>query len=74
MSYGLSIDVGTSFTAAAVLPAGGSGAEPRVLPLGSRGASVPTVVFPDAGGPTTCKFRVKGAIPSRIGRVQRGRW
>ncbi|MHA7191203.1 Hsp70 family protein [Arthrobacter sp. MDT2-16] len=68
MSYGLSIDVGTSFTAAAVLPAGGSGAEPRVLPLGSRGASVPTVVFLAQDG-----TRLVGEVAERRGLAEPGR-
>lgn len=46
MSYGLSIDVGTSFTAAAVCRTDGPGQEtPQILPLGSRATSIPTVVF-----------------------------
>ncbi|MDN4612562.1 Hsp70 family protein [Arthrobacter burdickii] len=46
MSYGLGIDVGTIFTAAAVVRAGTSGPDtPQILPLGSRSASIPTVVF-----------------------------
>ncbi|TLM84623.1 Hsp70 family protein [Pseudarthrobacter sp. NamE5] len=52
MSYVLAIDVGTSFTAAAVarLDHGASSA-PECLPLGLRGASVPSVLFYPEDGP-----------------------
>jgi actin-like ATPase involved in cell morphogenesis len=46
MSYGLGIDVGTSFTAAAVCRGreqGGS--RPEVVPLGTRAAAVASVIF-----------------------------
>ncbi|MHA7180707.1 Hsp70 family protein [Arthrobacter sp. MDB2-24] len=46
MSYGLGIDVGTIFTAAAVIRTGGQGpGTPEILLLGSRAAAIPTVVF-----------------------------
>ncbi|NUT72706.1 Hsp70 family protein [Pseudarthrobacter sp. C4D7] len=51
MSYALAVDVGTSFTAAAVVRFHqGPSAVPECLPLGTRGASVPSVVyFPEEG-------------------------
>ena len=51
MSYALAVDVGTSFTAAAVVRfhQGASGV-PECLPLGSRGASVPSVLYYPAEG------------------------
>ncbi|MBT2565404.1 Hsp70 family protein [Arthrobacter sp. ISL-85] len=51
MSYALAVDVGTSFTAAAVVRFHqGASAVPECLPLGARGASVPSVVyFPEVG-------------------------
>lgn len=51
MSYALAVDVGTSFTAAAVVRFHqGPSAVPECLPLGARGASVPSVVyFPEEG-------------------------
>ncbi|MFF1830579.1 Hsp70 family protein [Paenarthrobacter sp. NPDC058040] len=46
MSYVLAIDVGTSFTAAAVLrPGQGSIGAPEVLPLGLHGSAVPSVLY-----------------------------
>ncbi|MFI2565691.1 Hsp70 family protein [Paenarthrobacter sp. NPDC018779] len=46
MSYVLAIDVGTSFTAAAVLrPGQGSTSAPEVLPLGLHGSAVPSVLY-----------------------------
>lgn len=42
MPYVLSVDLGTTFTAAAVCPIGG---EPTMLSLGSSGYSVPSVLF-----------------------------
>ena len=46
MSYVLAIDVGTSFTAAAVLrPGQGSTGVPEVLPLGLHGSAVPSVLY-----------------------------
>ncbi|MEW1806653.1 Hsp70 family protein [Pseudarthrobacter sp. NPDC080039] len=51
MSYALAVDVGTSFTAAAVVRFHkGASPVPESLPLGSRGASVPSVLyFPEEG-------------------------
>ncbi|WAJ32145.1 Hsp70 family protein [Arthrobacter sp. FX8] len=51
MSYALAVDVGTSFTAAAVVRFNqGPNAVPECLPLGTRGASVPSVVYyPEEG-------------------------
>ncbi|MFF2344901.1 Hsp70 family protein [Pseudarthrobacter sp. NPDC058119] len=51
MSYALAVDVGTSFTAAAVVRFHqGPSAVPECLPLGGRGTSVPSVVyFPEEG-------------------------
>lgn len=51
MSYALAVDVGTSFTAAAVVRFHqGVSCVPECLPLGTRGASVPSVVYyPEAG-------------------------
>ena len=43
MSYQLGIDFGTTFTAAAVRRADGTG-EPEVVPLGGRGGAVPSVL------------------------------
>ncbi|MCA1675088.1 MAG: Hsp70 family protein, partial [Actinobacteria bacterium] len=46
MSYGLGIDVGTSFTAAAVCRGGErGGSRPEVVPLGTRAAAVASVIF-----------------------------
>ncbi|MCA1684313.1 MAG: Hsp70 family protein, partial [Actinobacteria bacterium] len=46
MSYGLGIDVGTSFTAAAVCRGGERGSSrPEVVPLGTRAAAVASVIF-----------------------------
>ncbi len=68
MSYGLSIDVGTSFTAAAVLRTDGHGPEePRILPLGGRGASIPTVVFVGSDG-----TRLVGEVAERRGLAEPG--
>nr|WP_306632467.1 Hsp70 family protein [Arthrobacter ulcerisalmonis] len=51
MSYALAVDVGTSFTAAAVVRFHqGASAVPECLPLGTRGASVPSVVYYPAEG------------------------
>ena len=51
MSYALAVDVGTSYTAAAVVRFNqGPNAVPECLPLGTRGASVPSVVYyPEEG-------------------------
>ncbi|TQJ38267.1 Hsp70 protein [Arthrobacter sp. SLBN-112] len=52
MSYALAVDVGTSFTAAAVVRFHqGPSAVPECLPLGARGASVPSVVYYPEEGP-----------------------
>ncbi|KUM35444.1 Hsp70 family protein [Arthrobacter sp. EpRS71] len=46
MSYVLAIDVGTSFTAAAlVMPQQGPTPTPEILPLGLHGSAVPSVLF-----------------------------
>ena len=46
MSFGLGIDVGTSFTAAAVCRGGErGGSRPEVVPLGTRAAAVASVIF-----------------------------
>ncbi|UKA49056.1 Hsp70 family protein [Arthrobacter sp. FW305-123] len=46
MSYVLAIDVGTSFTAAALIkPHQGSTSAPEILPLGLHGSAVPSVLF-----------------------------
>jgi molecular chaperone DnaK len=66
MSYGLSIDVGTSFTAAAVIETGLQGLrEPQVLSLGSRASSIPTVVFIGQDG-----SRLVGEVAERRGSSQ----
>lgn len=51
MSYALAVDVGTSFTAAAVVRFHqGASPVPECLPLGARGTSVPSVVYyPEQG-------------------------
>jgi molecular chaperone DnaK len=52
MSYALAIDVGTSFTAAAIARFDqGSSPAPECLPLGLRGTSVPSVIFYPEDGP-----------------------
>jgi molecular chaperone DnaK len=52
MSYVLAIDVGTSFTAAAVVRFhDGAAPVPECLPLGLRGSAVPSVVFYPEEGP-----------------------
>ena len=48
MAYRAGIDLGTTFTAAAIRRDGET--KPEVVTLGSRGASIPTVVFVDADG------------------------
>ena len=46
MSYVLAIDVGTSYTAAALIkPSGSSAPTPEILPLGIHGNAVPSVLF-----------------------------
>ncbi|PPB49602.1 molecular chaperone DnaK [Arthrobacter pityocampae] len=66
MGYGLSVDVGTSFTAAAVLRTDGdSPGVPQILPLGSRSAAVPTVVYLGADG-----TRLVGEAAERRGAAQ----
>jgi actin-like ATPase involved in cell morphogenesis len=45
MSYNLGIDMGTSYTSAAVLPITDARAEPVVLPLGERRYAIPSVLF-----------------------------
>ena len=46
MSYVLAIDVGTSYTAAALIKPGRSAAPtPEILPLGIHGSTVPSVLF-----------------------------
>ncbi|MHC6593098.1 Hsp70 family protein [Arthrobacter sp. C152] len=52
MSYVLAVDVGTSFTAAAVVRFNaGASPVPECLPLGLRGSSVPSVVYYPGDGP-----------------------
>ncbi|WP_163166720.1 Hsp70 family protein [Arthrobacter sp. Alg241-R88] len=52
MSYVLAIDVGTSFTAAAVVRFhDGAAPVPECLPLGLRGSAVPSVVYYPEEGP-----------------------
>lgn len=52
MSYVLAIDVGTSFTAAAIAPIDQSAPRvPETLPLGLRGTAVPSVVYYPEEGP-----------------------
>ncbi|WP_104044977.1 Hsp70 family protein [Arthrobacter sp. ZGTC412] len=52
MSYVLAIDVGTSFTAAAIARFDqGSSPAPESLPLGLRGTSVPSVIYFPEDGP-----------------------
>jgi len=51
MSYRLGIDVGTTYTAAAVCRSTGQGwSEPETVTLGTRGATVPSVLFIAADG------------------------
>ena len=46
MSYVLAIDVGTSFTAAAIYKEGqGTNLAPEILPLGLHGSAVPSVLY-----------------------------
>ncbi len=52
MSYVLAVDIGTSFTAAAVVRSQqGATAVPECLPLGLRGSAVPSVVYYPEEGP-----------------------
>lgn len=51
MSYVLAVDVGTSFTAAAIARFDQGGSSPECLPLGLRGTSVPSVLFYPDNGP-----------------------
>ena len=52
MSYVLAVDVGTSFTAAAIARLDqGTSSSPECLPLGLRGTSVPSVLFYPEEGP-----------------------
>jgi len=48
MAYQLGIDLGTTFTAAAVVRA--AGAPPEVVTLGTRNATIPSVLFIDTHG------------------------
>ncbi|MFF2843052.1 Hsp70 family protein [Paenarthrobacter sp. NPDC057981] len=51
MSYVLAIDVGTSYTAAALIrPSGSPSPIPEILPLGLHGSAVPSVLFYAADG------------------------
>jgi actin-like ATPase involved in cell morphogenesis len=50
MSYVLAVDVGTSFTAAAIVRIDRNGV-PEILPLGLRGSAVPSVVYYPPEGP-----------------------
>ncbi|MGQ0576321.1 MAG: Hsp70 family protein [Pseudonocardia sp.] len=51
MSYQLGIDLGTTFTAAAVCrTSGGRSGEPEVVTLGTRNATIPSVLFLGADG------------------------
>ncbi|UXM90856.1 Hsp70 family protein [Paenarthrobacter sp. JL.01a] len=51
MSYVLAIDVGTSYTAAALLrPSGSPAPTPEILPLGLQGSAVPSVLYYTAEG------------------------
>ncbi|WP_049822480.1 Hsp70 family protein [Arthrobacter sp. H41] len=53
MPYGLSVDVGTSFTAAAIARfGGGQSPAPQVLPLGTHANAVPSVIFLGEDGQT----------------------
>ncbi|MFP5311954.1 MAG: Hsp70 family protein [Actinomycetes bacterium] len=72
MSYALAIDVGTSFTAAAVVrfhP--GASPVPECLPLGTRGTSVPSVIYyPEAGAVLVGEAAERRALdsPERVAR------
>ncbi|THJ67862.1 Hsp70 family protein [Arthrobacter echini] len=50
MSYHVSVDVGTSYTAAAIIRTEGAQQEPQILPLGLRATSMPSLVFIDDDG------------------------
>ena len=47
MPYVLGVDIGTSFTAAAIarIGDGGGGPAPQTLALGQRGGAVPSVIY-----------------------------
>ncbi|OAE02871.1 Hsp70 family protein [Arthrobacter sp. OY3WO11] len=51
MSYVLAVDVGTSFTAAAIARFDQGASSPECLPLGLRATSVPSVLFYPDNGP-----------------------
>lgn len=50
MSYHVSVDVGTSYTAAAIMRVGEAHQDPQILPLGVRATCIPSAVFVDDDG------------------------
>ncbi|WP_019875008.1 Hsp70 family protein [Sporichthya polymorpha] len=68
MTYRLGIDLGTTFTAAAVLRAGG---RPEPLVLGSRSAAVPSVVFLAPDGKVLFGEAAEDRAPEAPERVAR---
>ncbi|GAA0621870.1 hypothetical protein GCM10009547_25810 [Sporichthya brevicatena] len=68
MTYRLGIDLGTTFTAAAVLRAGG---RPEPLVLGSRSAAVPSVVFLGPDGKVLFGEAAEDRAPDAPERIAR---
>ncbi len=61
MGYRLAVDLGTTFTAAAV----GNGGQPAMLGLGNRALQVPSVLYLDQDGEFAC-----GEVAERRGAIQ----
>ncbi|MFF1881167.1 Hsp70 family protein [Pseudarthrobacter sp. NPDC058196] len=72
MSYALAVDVGTSYTAAAVVRFDeGASPLPECLPLGLRGTSVPSVVYYPEEGPVLVGEAAERRSLDSPGRVVR---
>jgi len=72
MPYRLGIDLGTTFTAAAICRPGTDGsALAELVPLGSRGSTVPSVLFLDPAGTTLVGDAAERRALTDPGRVVR---
>jgi molecular chaperone DnaK len=72
MPYRLGIDLGTTFTAAAICRPGTDGsATAELVPLGSRGSTVPSVLFLDTAGTTLVGDAAERRALTDPGRVVR---
>ena len=63
MGYTVGIDLGTTYTAAAVM----SGAQPHVIHLGNRAAAIPSVVFLHDGTMLTGEAAVRRGVTNLRG-------